>query len=403
MHSINSGKKKLVFAIHDLNLWGGQDRSTLEILRRLSRRLNVEAAAFSLFDPDANKYSGLNFRRVKTLVQKPFVFKAIFYYAVILRRYGFGANRLNTLIHATGACSLVSDIIQVQFLHAAWNDVKRKLPAEIESVSQGTGKKSKWYEKYQNFITGFNLTTEMLSYSKDKKYIVIAECVKKELMRFYSIPESQIEVIYHGVDTDYFRPLSEDRTPEGLNFRRSLGISSDDVVFIFVGAFGRKGLAKAIEALSHLPKNIGLKAKLLAVGQGDRQTFKNVAKSLGVSDQVIFAEHTKNILPFYQMADAFVLPTLYEPFGLVITEAMACGLCPIVSKLAGGSELITPRCSGLLIQNPVDAIEISNHMKMLIEYPELRKSMGRAAREVTERFTWDQVADRYLKVIEPLL
>jgi len=124
---------------------------------------------------------------------------------------------------------------------------------------------------------------------------------------------------------------------------------------------------------------------------------------LGVEENVLFISLKKEIATYYRACDLFLMPTLYEPFGLVILEAMSSGLPSIVSKIAGGAELIEDGVNGKLIQDPTNPKEVSESLKLILENDQLRFSMGKAARLTAEKRSWEQVAIEYEAVIEPLL
>jgi glycosyltransferase involved in cell wall biosynthesis len=90
-------------------------------------------------------------------------------------------------------------------------------------------------------------------------------------------------------------------------------------------------------------------------------------------------------------ADLFVMPTLYEPFGMVIAEAMASGLPVITSRLAGAGELIDHKVDGVLLDEPTDPAAIAQQIIPLLREPELATQMGQLARRKVEHYSWDYV------------
>ncbi|HKZ45180.1 MAG TPA: glycosyltransferase family 4 protein, partial [archaeon] len=93
-------------------------------------------------------------------------------------------------------------------------------------------------------------------------------------------------------------------------------------------------------------------------------------------------------------------PTQYEPFGLVILEAMASGLPVVTTKLAGAAELIEDGKDGLLLDNPKSSDEIARKLNYLIENDAMRRKVGKNARKKAEKYTWKKTADEMLKVFE---
>ncbi|MBI3450686.1 MAG: glycosyltransferase family 4 protein [Acidobacteria bacterium] len=185
--------------------------------------------------------------------------------------------------------------------------------------------------------------------------------------------------------------------------RREARRRRGEIAVLFVGAFDRKGLATAIDAVARLDGAARSRLRLIAVGSGAREPYLARAARLGVGDRLVFAGYQKEVAACYRAADIFLFPTLYEPFGMVILEAMATGLPAIVSRCAGGAELIENGVSGLLLDDPADPAEIARALSALIADDAARVSIGRAARRVAEARSWDVVAREYAAVLAPLM
>jgi glycosyltransferase involved in cell wall biosynthesis len=98
-------------------------------------------------------------------------------------------------------------------------------------------------------------------------------------------------------------------------------------------------------------------------------------------------------------ADLLVSPAHYEPFSLVLLEAMACGTPVVTTANVGAADLVTPDC-GLIVLDPGDAAALAAALRDLAGDAGRRAAMGRAARVAAERWGWPQVADRYLRLYE---
>jgi len=122
-----------------------------------------------------------------------------------------------------------------------------------------------------------------------------------------------------------------------------------------------------------------------------------------VRERIIFVPHSSNLWEYYAASDIFVFPTIYEPFGLVIVEAMASGLPVITSRVAGAAALIIDGVNGLLLRASSDVNGLAAKIELLLSNAELRKTMGERARETAEKFSWDQVAQKTLEVYNTVL
>jgi glycosyltransferase involved in cell wall biosynthesis len=397
--------RALVVVIHHLNPWGGHERSTLEIVRRLTRKFpGTRILTYSLedFPSQLKAWGAHSLLKVRPNLRRPAILLMLYFMlASFVRLIGGGPK----LIQATGACSLLSDVIQVQFINASWRKKKKefsKLKLFENPMARQTGILRNFFlGLYHQGLLLFNIGIEKITYRKSKTYIVLSELLKRELRQEFGI-ESQVHVIHHGVDPEFFRPPSVD-SKDRIQIRNRHQVKDDEVLILFAGEYERKGLCVVLQTLAKLPSNLRARVKLLAVGGGSIEGFQSLADELGVRSQTVFLGHQKNVEAYYRAADLFLLPTYYEPFGLVILEAMSCGLPVIVTAEAGASELIEHGVSGLKIIDPSDIGEILGLLVPLCESSQKRQQMGAAARKVAEGRSWDHVASEYEAILRPLL
>jgi UDP-glucose:(heptosyl)LPS alpha-1,3-glucosyltransferase len=144
-------------------------------------------------------------------------------------------------------------------------------------------------------------------------------------------------------------------------------------------------------------------SKLLAIGGRNERRYQSLARRFGVEDRVILPGRRKDVARYYRAGDLFLFPTLYEHLGMVILEAMASGLPPVVSRLAGAAELIEGGVSGILLENPSDPERIAAALGPLIDDETARVDMGRRACAAVAERTWDRVACEYGRILEPLM
>ena len=224
-----------------------------------------------------------------------------------------------------------------------------------------------------------------------------SEMVKAEILERFDVAETKLHVIYSGVDTEQFHPRL--REAHRLSIRREYAIPADAILFLFVGSgFERKGLRQLLQATALLPSN----CHLMVVGK-DRKTgrFERFADSLGISGRVRFTGPLKDVTGAYGAADAFVLPTLYDPVPNVILEAMACGLPVITSTKSGGAEFIEPGTNGYVC----DALDVSGlcrSMQHLLS-EDARELMGEACRRKVEPYTLERMSECYIRLYRSLL
>lgn len=235
--------------------------------------------------------------------------------------------------------------------------------------------------------------------NSSKLRIVVSERMKRDFIRHYGSAAEDILVIPNGVDCQRFTPHNKVLYRDSI--RKKHGISSEDVMLLFVGGdWERKGLPYLIEAVSLISRQ---DVKLLVVGRGDASFYEGRARNKGINERMVFVGHSASIWEYYGAADILILPTLYEPFGLVITEAMASGLPVITSRAAGAADLITDGIDGFLMDDPTDATDLAAKINLLLSDAKLRSDIGKKARLTAERASWDEIAKRTLEVYNTLI
>jgi len=219
--------------------------------------------------------------------------------------------------------------------------------------------------------------------------------VKQDVLDHSDIDARKLRVIYNGVDTKKFHVgLRQHRRA----VRRELGIPDEATVFLFVGSgFERKGVMRAIRAIAAVPD-----AHLIVVGRDKRfGRFQRHTVRLGLARRVHFLGVREDVGPCYGAADAMVLPTLYEPFGLVVLEAMAAGLPVITSTKCGAAELIVGEVSGFVC-DALDEKALARAMRCLTEKQRCRQ-MGLEARRTAESHTLDVMCRNLTRLYSELL
>jgi glycosyltransferase involved in cell wall biosynthesis len=220
--------------------------------------------------------------------------------------------------------------------------------------------------------------------------IAISSALRDDLTASYGRSAATV-VIPHGVDHRQFhpgvRPLFRDAV------RHELGIG-DEPLFLYVGDF-RKGMEPAIRALAGVPG-----ARLLGVSRTNPALYRAAATAHGVEERVTLLSATTEIERYYGAADALVLPTPYDAFGMVITEAMACGLPVITTPFAGAAELMIDGVHGILVRSPNDIAALAAAMRRLATDASARERMATAASALMLDHSWDRVADRTLAVYD---
>jgi UDP-glucose:(heptosyl)LPS alpha-1,3-glucosyltransferase len=216
-----------------------------------------------------------------------------------------------------------------------------------------------------------------------RKAIAVSDLVRDDLIRSFELPGERAVTLYNGVDLDQFRPRSDDSDRREVRARHRIPENARVVAFVGNG-FGRKGLGCLIDAWPR----VGRDACLMVVGS-DRAAaaFRDRAARAGVAGRVVFVGSVPSVAPYFHASDAFALPSLFEPFGNVVMEAMACGIPALSSAMCGVAELMPPELREYVVADPGDPSELARRVEaMLAAGPEA----GQLARATAERFTWER-------------
>jgi UDP-glucose:(heptosyl)LPS alpha-1,3-glucosyltransferase len=228
-----------------------------------------------------------------------------------------------------------------------------------------------------------------------KRTIAVSNFVRDDLIREFGLAPEKTVTIYNGVDLERFRPASDPSVRAALRQKFIVPASARVVAFVGNG-FARKGLGFLIEAWPLVAGG----AFLLVVG-ADRQTdkFMRRANALNVGSRVVFAGPQPNVEAIFHAADAFAMPSLFEPFGNVVMEAMASGLPAMTSAFSGVAEVIPASMRGFRVENPDDVGEMALRLGALFDAP---ANLGAEARATAERFTWARYAKELNALIESI-
>jgi UDP-glucose:(heptosyl)LPS alpha-1,3-glucosyltransferase len=180
-----------------------------------------------------------------------------------------------------------------------------------------------------------------------------SEMVRKEMEKFYPRAAHKLRVIPNGCDPTLFFP---DNRPAS-QLKNELGLAESRKLFLFVGSgWKRKGLESAMELVAGYNRVASAKRPagvLVVIGKGNPRAYAARMKQLDLGECVRFLGSRPNISHFYQAADFFLLPTLYDPFSNACLEALACG-CPVVTTSNNGvKEFIDHGRTGFILNDDV--------------------------------------------------
>jgi hypothetical protein len=225
--------------------------------------------------------------------------------------------------------------------------------------------------------------------------IVPSSSTKKDVVRLLGISSGRIRIIYEGV-SDRFRVLDKSECLDYL--RREYGINGEFI--LFVGRLEpRKNLARLLASLKLLVEREQVRTRLVLVGGKTwiQEEIVSMARENGLSERLLFIHDAKdNDLPIlYNGASVFVLPSLYEGFGLPLLEAMACGTPVVASSVSSIPEVAG---EAAILVDPLDPESIADGLKVALFDTARRQKLVESGLKRSKEFSWEKAARETFEV-----
>lgn len=248
--------------------------------------------------------------------------------------------------------------------------------------------------------------------------IAVSQGMRDDVLAAYpTVDEAKVRVIHNGIDPHDWQP------DPSLDALQEHGVDPDRPSVVFVGRITRqKGVVHLLDAAEHLPAGTQL---VLCAGAPDTkeiaQEFRTrVAELADAPAEVIWIDEMlprQKVIQLLTHAQVFVCPSIYEPFGIVNLEAMACGTAVVASAVGGIPEVVVDGETGTLVPlaagddpmgSPADpavyARDLAAAVTALLDAPERASSMGRAGRaRVESTFAWSAIAERTAELYRELV
>ncbi|MGL4514108.1 MAG: glycosyltransferase family 4 protein [Lacipirellulaceae bacterium] len=375
------GCRPLVAVSQHLTRNHGQGKINLELLLRLARRGWPIDAVCSWLEPCATTDPMVRWRRVFVPKRAPtnWLRCELFRHQAQRATRGGAPVALNN-----GAAAVVPSLLNVaMFVHSAW---VRDANGPRWSASPRAA--------LQAAFSAHQSRLEKRAFRVAEHVVALSDRVRSELVEHCGIDQDRVTVIPPGVDADAFRPIDECEENE-LRRACRLPAKDDRPLALFVGEIrsARKNLDLVLESL------VGQPDWLLAVlGSATGSPYPAMAQRLGIADRVIFLGHQDDVPTLMRGGDLFVFPTHYEPFGLVVTEAMSSGLPVVVTAQAGAACVVQHGRDGWVLADGSDRAGLDAAFTEASD-PEHRRTIGRQARGSAELHTWDDMTDAYERLL----
>jgi len=241
-----------------------------------------------------------------------------------------------------------------------------------------------------------------------KKVIAVSNNTKEDLIKILKTPTEKIQVIYEGANEEFRYIENQSELDEATQkLKATYGVTKPFLLYTGVHRY-HKNLPRLIEAFAQITQK-HQDLKLVITGKSDPlypEAEQEVAKN-NLQGKVIFTGLVpeKDLIALYNLAIAYVFPSLYEGFGLPILEAFACGTPIVASNVSSIPEIIgttttaatatsttNPQIPNAILFNPYDVTDIAEKIDQLLKNPELKKTLAQRGLERVKEFSWEKMA-----------
>lgn len=346
----------------------GQGRVGYELIKYLINKGHFVDIYAEYIPPEFTEKTNIKCFILRTF-QRPAIIRTIMFITIVSLKLTLIRLKLAKsydIIHIDSGCTINSlwNVSTCHYCHTS--DIK---------YEQGV---------YHKLYTLINSWIEKCMYKNKNGFIVaVSHKMKTDLQKYLKVNSENIKVVYNGVDLNEFNQFNKAKARQQL--LQTYNWNPDDFILLFVGdLIRRKGLDLLLDSI----REVNTAIKLLIVGH-KRQVYIKKTISYGLEDRVKFMGFQKDIVNIYKSVDAFILPSLYDSFGNVVLEAIACGTPVIVSSSAGSSEIIKDGINGIIYHKPH---EITEKINLLYNDKNLYNSLSSASRDLSIKYSWSAMA-----------
>ena len=262
----------------------------------------------------------------------------------------------------------------------------------------------------------FSLWIEKTALEMADAIVAVSGETKRDIERLFEVDPNHVRVIHNGID------LEEYRRVDSTDALKRHGINPDEPYLLFVGRITRqKGIVYLVRAIQFMTPGFQI---VLCAGAPDTPEIaiemqKAIAQAKSERSDIIWIEEMVDrnaVIELYSHAAVFCCPSIYEPFGIINLEAMACGTPVVASAVGGIKEVVVDQETGFLVpleqmkESPFEPLnpekfsrDLAGKINQLMNDRRLRKKFGKAGRKrVEEKFSWSTIAQKTKALYETL-
>ncbi len=312
-----------------------------------------------------------------------------------------------------------ADVVHCHTWYSHWAGclVKQLAGAKLVLTTHSLEPHRPW--KAEQLGTAYNGSSwvERTAYENADGVVAVSNAMRRDVVDLYDVEPERVRTIYNGIDLNQYRPRPDQSILDEYD------VDPDQPFVLFVGRITRqKGILHLVNAIQHMQGDMQV---VLCAGAPDTEEIEQemterVQRAREEADaRIIWIPKMltkREIIAFYTHASVFVCPSVYEPFGIINLEAMACETPVVASAVGGIPEIVVPGETGLLVPfesrpgddaEPADpdqfARDLAAGVNELMSDPDRRVQMAEASRQrVEDVFSWTSIAEQTLDFYQSL-
>jgi starch synthase len=376
------------------HIYGGAGVHVQYLSRELAKLMPVEVRCFGDQNAAKGNLSAMGYGLVSSAYTCPKPLRSVF--GALQRCLDFNTTDIK------------ADVVHCHTWYAHWGGILAKLNYGLPLVVTVHSLEPLRPWKREQLGGGYDFTCwlEKTAMEMADAVIAVSQETKRDVERLFSIAPEKLHVIYNGIDLAEYQPV-----PSKASLKR-FGINPVEPYILFVGRITRqKGIIHLVNAIKHM--NPGFQVVLCAGAPDTPEIAEEMKKAVAAAQRVrpgvIWIEEmvdNKTKVELYSNSSAFVCPSIYEPFGIINLEAMACGVPVVASAVGGIQEVVVHGETGYLVyldqmtESPFEPLQpekfsrdLASRVNELMADPAKRRAFGAAGRRRVEQvFGWDAIA-----------
>ncbi len=283
-----------------------------------------------------------------------------------------------------------SDVVHTHTWYSAFAGVMAKVLYDIPLVCTVHSLEPLRPWKEEQLGRSYHLSTwaEKHALENADRIISVSKQAREDILRHFNVEPERIAIIHNGIDPDLYRPVDCDET------RKAFDIPGDYILFV-----GRTSRQKGMEHLIAAMRSVdpGVQCVCCTSAPDTKEIEEEMAARVAAEPRVTWINsllREDQYVELYANARVFVCPSVYEPFGIINLEAMACETPVVASAVGGILETVVDRQTGILVP-PADPMALAAAVNELLRRPELAAEMGKnGRRRVQQHFSWASIAQQ---------